>query len=63
MVMGGVSWKGGNQKVVKPMATPQLKMEDTYILYNVIEIFQQKKVTKVERWGPFVPFKLQMGLA
>jgi len=31
------------------MATPQLKMEDTYILYNVIEIFQQKKVTKVER--------------
>jgi len=46
------------------MATAQLKMEDTScIFYNVIEIFWQRKVIKVERWGPFGPFKLQMALA
>jgi hypothetical protein len=31
------------------MATTQLKMEDVYILSNVIETFGQRKVTKVEK--------------
>jgi len=38
-------------------------MEDAYILCNVIETFWWRKVTKVERWGPFAPFKFQMALA
>jgi hypothetical protein len=61
--MGGVSWKDGSWKVVKPMAIIRLKMEDDYILCNVIKKIWQKKVIKVEIWGPFVPFKLQMALA
>jgi hypothetical protein len=61
--MGGVSWRGGSREVVKFMATTQLKMEDACIFCNVIETFWRRKMTKVERWGPFVPFKLQMALA
>ncbi len=38
-------------------------MEDAYIICNVIETFWRKKMTKVERWGPSSPFKLQMALA
>jgi hypothetical protein len=38
-VMGGVSLKGGNQKVAKPTAITRLNMEDVCILWNVIEIF------------------------
>jgi hypothetical protein len=60
--MGGVFWRGGSQEVIKPTASAQLKMEDTCILCNVIETFWRRKVTKVEKWGPFVPFKLQMAL-
>ncbi len=63
MVMGGVSWKGGSGEVAKPMAIARLKMEDVCIFYNVIETFWQRKVTKVKRWGPSIPFKLQMALA
>jgi hypothetical protein len=45
------------------MTTAQLKMEDVCIFCNVIETFWQRKMTKVERWGPFGTFKLQMALA
>jgi hypothetical protein len=47
--MVGVSWRGGSREIVKPTITTCLKMEDVYILYNVIETFWQKKMTKVER--------------
>ncbi len=63
MVMGGVSWRGGSCKVAKPMTTTQLKMEDTCILRNVIEIFWQRKMTKVKIWTPSSLFKLQMAMA
>ncbi len=64
MVMGGMSWRRGSQEVAKLMAIAQFKMEDTScIFYNVTEIFWQRKVIKVERWGPFGSFKLQMALA
>jgi hypothetical protein len=43
MVMGGMFWKGGSQEVIKHVAIAQLKMEDAYILCNVIEIFWRKK--------------------
>jgi hypothetical protein len=49
MVMGGVFWRGGSREVAKPTAIAQLKMEDACIFYNAIEIFWQRKVTKVER--------------
>jgi hypothetical protein len=39
MVMGGVSWKGGSQELVKPMTITRLKMEDACILCNLIEFF------------------------
>jgi hypothetical protein len=61
--MGGVSWRGGSQEVIKLTTTTQLKMEDTCILCNVIKTFWHKKMTKVEKWEPFVPFKFQMALA
>jgi hypothetical protein len=61
--MGGVSWRGGSQGVVKPMAIAWFKMENAYIFYNVIETFWWRKLTKVERWMFFIPFKLQMILA
>jgi hypothetical protein len=38
VVMGGVSWRGGSCKVIRPTIIPQLKMEDACIFYNVIEI-------------------------
>ncbi len=47
VVMGGVSWRGENQEIIKFMATAQFKMEDILIFYNVIEIFWRRKVTKV----------------
>jgi hypothetical protein len=64
MVMGGVSWKGGNWEVAKltTIARLDIKMVDICIFYNVIETFWQRKVAKVERWEPFDPFKLQMAL-
>jgi hypothetical protein len=49
MVMGGLFSKGGSREVAKPIAIARLRMEDVCILYNVIEIFLQKKMTKVER--------------
>jgi hypothetical protein len=61
--MGGVCWRGGSQEIAKPLATARLKMEDVCILYNVIKTFWWRKMTKVKRQGPFVPFKLQMALA
>jgi hypothetical protein len=45
------------------MPTTQLKMEDACSLYNVIEFFCQRKVTKTKRKGPSSPFKLEMALA
>jgi hypothetical protein len=45
------------------MATAQLKMKNVYSLYNVIEIFCQRKVTKIKKGGPFGLFKLQITLA
>jgi hypothetical protein len=38
-------------------------MEDGCSLYNVIEFFCQRKVTKIEKRRPFGLFKLQMALA
>jgi len=61
--MGDVSWRGGSQEVARPKAIAQLKVEDAGSLYNVVEIFYWKKVTKIEREGPSSPFKLQMALA
>jgi hypothetical protein len=61
--MGSVFWKGGNQKVAKLPAIARLKMEDVCIFCNVIETFWQRKVTKVKKWRPSNPFKLQMALA
>jgi len=49
--MGGVSWWGGSQDVVKPIATAQLKMEDACNLCNVIECFCQRKLTKTKKKG------------
>jgi hypothetical protein len=63
MVMGGVSWRDGSREVAKPTIIARLKMKDACILCNVIKTFWEKKVTKVEKWRPFVPFKLQMALA
>jgi hypothetical protein len=37
--MEGVSRKGGSWKVVRPITIAHFKMEDAYILCNVIEIF------------------------
>jgi hypothetical protein len=39
MVMGGVFLRGGSHEVAKLMSISQLKMEDAYILCNVIETF------------------------
>jgi len=61
--MGGVSWRGGSWEIAKLMVIAQFKMENICIFCIVIEMFWRKKVTKVKRWGPFVPLKLQMALA
>jgi hypothetical protein len=45
------------------MATSRLKTKDAYKLYNVIEIFCRRKVTKIERGGASGLFKLQITLA
>jgi hypothetical protein len=63
MVMGGVFWRGGNWKIVQPTIIIQLKLKGSCILCNVIEFFDTKKITKIERGGPFSPLKLQMILA
>jgi hypothetical protein len=63
MVIGGVSWRGGSQEVAKLTIIAQVKMEDVCILCNVIKKIWQRKVTKVEKWGPFGPFMFQMALA
>jgi hypothetical protein len=46
--MGGVTWRGGSQKVAKHVAITLFKMEDACILCNVIEVFLRTKVTKVK---------------
>jgi len=63
MVMGVVFWKGGSWKVTKPIAIVRLKMEDAYILYNVIGFFLWRKITKTKRGGPFGLFKLQKNIS
>ncbi len=50
--MGGVPQRGGSREIAKPIVIAQLKMEDIYILCNVIEIFWWKKVTKTKKGGP-----------
>ncbi len=45
------------------MVTTWLKMENTYIFCNVIEFFLWRKITKIEIWGLYSSFKLQMALA
>jgi hypothetical protein len=40
--MGGVFWRGGSWEVAKPIATTRFKMEDAYILSNVIKIFDKE---------------------
>jgi hypothetical protein len=40
VVMVGVSWRGGSQKLTKLASTTQFKMEDVCILCNVIDIFE-----------------------
>jgi len=57
----GVSWGGGSQEIIKPTITIGFKMEDVYILYNIIEILWWRKVTKIEKGRP--TFKLQITLA
>jgi len=58
----GVSWRGESREVTKLLATAWLKMKDACILPNAIEIFWQKKITKIERWKLSNSFKLQMAL-
>ncbi len=48
VLMGGVTWRGGSQKVAKHVAITLFKMEDACILCNVIEVFLRTKVTKVK---------------
>jgi hypothetical protein len=55
-----MEWKSG---IARPTTTAQFKMEDVCNLYNVIDFFYQRKVTKIERGRPSIPFKLQMALA
>ncbi len=43
VVMESVSWRGENPEVTKPMAITQLKMEDAYILCNVIKKNYEEK--------------------
>jgi len=63
VVMGGMSWRGGSWEVTKPMVITWFKMEDVYIFCDMIKTLWRRKMTKVERWKAFVPFKLQMALA
>jgi hypothetical protein len=49
-------WKSGSTIIA------WIKMEDACILYNVTEIFWQRKVTNIESEGPFVFLKVQMSL-
>jgi len=49
--MGDGSWRGGSWEVAKLTTTVQLKMEDSCIICNVIEIFCWRKVTKIEEEG------------
>jgi hypothetical protein len=44
--MGGVFWRGGSEKVVKPTAIFQVKMEDTYILLMWSKLFDEEKWPK-----------------
>jgi hypothetical protein len=41
--MGGVFWKGGSWKVIKPTIIARLNMENAFNVYNVIKIFYKKK--------------------
>jgi hypothetical protein len=61
--LGGAFSRGRSQEVARLIATAQLKMEDVFILCNVIEIFLQRKVTKTKGGGLFVPLKFHMALA
>lgn len=45
------------------MATAWLRMEDVYILCNMIKTFWRRKVIEIERWKPFGLSMLQMTLA
>jgi hypothetical protein len=57
MVMGGAFCKGGSWEIIRLIITISLQMEDVCILYNVIENFLWKKITKTKKGGPFRPFK------
>jgi hypothetical protein len=59
----GVCPRSGNQEVARSTIIAQIKMEDACILYNVIEIFWQRKVINIESEGSFVFLRLQMWLA
>jgi hypothetical protein len=61
MGMGGGSLKGGSQEVAKPNV--QLKMEDVYIFWKVMEILWWRKITKLETLRCLSPFITQATLA
>jgi chitinase len=61
--MGGVFWRGGSREIVKPTAITGLKMEDTYIHYNVIEIFFMKKSNQGRKMRAFCPLQAPNGIS
>jgi hypothetical protein len=52
--MGNMFWKGGSRNATRPMPTTGLKMEDACNLYNVIEFFCWRTVTKTKKEGLLV---------
>jgi hypothetical protein len=56
--MGGVFWRGGSWEIARSIAIAQLKMEDAYILCNIIEMFWSKKVIKTKKNKVFNPLEL-----
>jgi hypothetical protein len=61
--MGGGSLKGGSQDVAKPTINFQLKMEDVYIFWKLMEILWWRKITKMEIGSPLSPLITQATLA
>jgi hypothetical protein len=39
MQMGGKSWREGSQEIIKSITTTQLKLENAYIFFNVMDTF------------------------